>query len=158
MLADWIEQYGLPINFFVDLDSIYRCERVATVAEQVTGKEPRTQFGRAMEQLAVELILAHSPQAKGRVERRNGLLQDRRIKELRLAGISDLARANEFLRQKLLPALNEKFNVVARSALNVHRKVPAGLAAGEGPRGGGETGARSGSRRFRCAVATLRIG
>ena len=56
---------------------------------------------------------AHSPQAKGRVERRNGLLQDGLVKELRLAGISDLAAANEFLEQKFLPALNQKFTVTA---------------------------------------------
>lgn len=60
------------------------------MAEQVAGQKPQTQFGRAMSLLGVELILANSPQAKGRVERRNGLLQDRLVKALRLRGISDL--------------------------------------------------------------------
>ncbi len=122
VMADWVGRYGLPATLYVDRDSIYRCERVATTAEQIAGQEPRTQFGRAMEQLGVELILAHSPQAKGRVERRNGLLQDRLVKELRLAGINDLERANEFLAQRFLPALNRKFTVVARNPVDVHRR------------------------------------
>jgi hypothetical protein len=60
----------------VDRDSIYRCEGAASVAEQLAGRERQTQFGRAMVALGVELILANSPQAKGRVERMNGVLQD----------------------------------------------------------------------------------
>jgi len=123
----WCEAYGLPGSLYVDRDSIYRCERAATVAEQIAGKEPMTQFGRAMEQLAVELIMAHSPQAKGRVERRNGLLQDRLVKEMRLAGINDLEAANRFLRARFLPALNRKFTVKARSPADTHRAVPAEL-------------------------------
>ncbi len=57
---------GCPCSVYVDRDSIYRCGRAATVAEQVAGQEPQTQFGRAMNLLGVELILATSPQAKGR--------------------------------------------------------------------------------------------
>jgi molybdenum-dependent DNA-binding transcriptional regulator ModE len=117
----WVRQNGLPGSLYVDRDSIYRCERVATVAEQIAGQAPRTQFGRAMAQLGVELILAHSPQAKGRVERRNGLLQDRLVKELRLAEINDLAAANEFLERKFLPALNKRFTVAARNPVDAHR-------------------------------------
>jgi len=113
---------------YVDRDSIYRCERVASVEEQIAGQEPQTQFGRAMAQLGVELILAHSPQAKGRVERRNGLLQDRLVKELRLAGINDLEGANEFLDKKFLPALDTKFTVQARSAADAHRQGSWNLA------------------------------
>jgi molybdenum-dependent DNA-binding transcriptional regulator ModE len=125
----WCREHGLPGSLYVDRDSIYRCERVATVAEQVAGEEPKTQFGRAMETLGVELIMAHSPQAKGRVERRNGLLQDRLVKEMRLAGIDDLEAANEFLRKKFLPALNRKFTVTPRSQADAHRRPPADLAA-----------------------------
>jgi transposase len=117
----WVRQHGLPQSLYVDRDSIYRCERVPSVEEQIAGQEPRTQFGRAMEQLGVELILAHSPQAKGRVERRNGLLQDRLVKELRLAGLNNLEDANEFLEKKFLAALNAKFTVGARSASDAHR-------------------------------------
>ena len=127
MFEGWVSAHGLPGSLYVDRDSIYRCERVASVAEQIAGKEPRTQFGRAMETLGVEVIMAHSPQAKGRVERRNGLLQDRLVKEMRLAGINDLESGNEFLRKKFLPALNAKFTVAARSPADAHRPAPADL-------------------------------
>ena len=88
----WVRGPGLPQSLYVDRDSIYRCEGVGSVAEQLAGQGPQTQFGRAMAQLGVELILANSPQAKGRVERMNGLLQDRLVKALRLAGISEVGR------------------------------------------------------------------
>ena len=85
-----------------------RTERELSVAEQLAGEKPLTQFGRAMKQLGVKIELAYSPQAKGRVERRNGLLQDRLVKELRLAGISDLVRANRFLEEDFLPEINQR--------------------------------------------------
>src|SRR5450759_393212 len=87
MLEGWARKHGLPASLYVDRDSIYRCEGVASIAEQLAGKQPQTQFGRAMEQLGIKLILANSPQAKGRVERMNGVLQDRLVKELSLACI-----------------------------------------------------------------------
>jgi hypothetical protein len=101
---------------------------VASVAEQLAGTEPQTQFGRAMATLAVELILANSPQAKGRVERMNGVLQDRLVKALRLAGISDLAGANRYLAEAFLPAFNRRFQRPAASPADVHGSVPRQLA------------------------------
>jgi hypothetical protein len=118
----WVQQHGLPRSLYVDRDSIYRCEGPPSVAEQLAGKAPQTQFGRAMAQLEVKLILANSPQAKGRVERMNGVLQDRLVKELRLAGISDLASSNRFLRQ-WLARFNRQFERAAASALDVHPKA-----------------------------------
>jgi hypothetical protein len=123
MIEQWARRHGLPQSLYVDRDSIYRCERLPSVEEQLGGKAPQTQFGRAMQQLGVEVILANSPQAKGRVERRNGLLQDRLVKELRLAGISDVARANAFLRQKFLPQINRRFTVKPTSQADVHRPL-----------------------------------
>jgi hypothetical protein len=111
----------------VDRDSIYRCEGVGSVAEQLAGQGPQTRFGRAMEQLGVELILANSPQAKGRVERMNGVLQDRLVKALRLERISEVGRANEYLAQTFLPALNRRFQREAASPADVHRGVPRNL-------------------------------
>ena len=96
------------------------------MAEQLAGKEPQTQFGRAMEQLGVELILANSPQAKGRVERMNGVLQDRLVKEMRLAGISDMESANRFLDGKYL------------------RGVQPAVCAGGGQSGGRASGRAAG--------------
>ena len=117
----WVQQHGMPCSLYVDRDSIYRCEREPSAEEQLAGIEPATQFGRVMADFGVKVIMAHSPQAKGRVERCNGLLQDRLVKELRLAGISDLEKANEFLRKTFLPRLNKKFTVEARSAADAHR-------------------------------------
>jgi len=127
MVEAWSQQHGLPQSLYVDRDSIYRCEGVGSIADQLAGKEPQTQFERAMTELAVELILANSPQAKGRVERMNGTLQDRLVKALRLEGISEMKAANEFLRKQFLPAFNRKFAVKAASEADVHRKAPRNL-------------------------------
>jgi len=127
VLEGWVRQHGLPGSLYVDRDSIYRCEGQATIAEQLAAREPQTQFGRAMEQLGVELILANSPQAKGRVERMNGVLQDRLVKEMRLAGINDMASANRFLDGKYLRAFNRQFMRQAASPVDLHRAVPRNL-------------------------------
>ena len=123
----WVRGHGMPRSLYVDRDSIYRCEGLGSVADQLAGQEPQTQFGRAMEKLEVGLILANSPQAKGRVERMNGVLQDRLVKEMRLAGINDLGSANRFLAETFLLAFNRKFNVEAASSADVHRAVPRDL-------------------------------
>jgi hypothetical protein len=127
VLEGWVRKHGLPASLYVDRDSIYRCEGQPSLAEQLAGKAPQTQFGRAMAALGVELILAHSPQAKGRVERMNGTLQDRLVKELRLAGISDLESANRFLDGKYLRAFHRQFGRTAASPVDVHRGVPRNL-------------------------------
>jgi hypothetical protein len=80
-----------------------------------------------MEALGVELILANRPQAKGRVERMNGVLQDRLVKEMRLAGINDMESANRFLDGKCLRGFNRQFAREAASPLDVHRAVPRNL-------------------------------
>jgi transposase len=126
-LEGWIGQHGLPGSLYVDRDSIYRCEGQASVADQLAGKERQTQFGRAMTQLGVELILANSPQAKGRVERMNGVLQDRLVKALRLAKINDLQSANQFLEETYLVEFNRRFGRVAASPLDAHRGIPRNL-------------------------------
>lgn len=129
MMEQWIRRYGVPQSLYVDRDSIYRCERVADIAEQLAGQEPQTQFGRAMKQLAVELILANSPQAKGRVERRNAVFQDRLVKELRLEGINEISQANAYLRRRFLPEMNRRFTLPAASSADVHRPLPNELDA-----------------------------
>jgi hypothetical protein len=126
-LEGWVRQHGLPGSLYVDRDSIYRCEGQASVADQLAGKERQTQFGRAMAQLGVELILANSPQAKGRVERMNGVLQDRLVKALRLAKINDLESANRFLEETYLVEFNRRFGRVAASPMDVHRGIPRNL-------------------------------
>jgi len=123
----WGRQHRLPGSLYVDRDSIYRCEGAASVADQLAGKERQTQFGRAMAALGVELILANSPQAKGRVERMNGVLQDRLVKALRLAQINDLQSANRFLEETYLREFNQRFARVAASPLDAHRGLPGNL-------------------------------
>ena len=127
VLEGWVRKHGLPASLYVDRDSIYRCEGEPSIAEQLAGRAPQTQFGRAMEALGVELILAHSPQAKGRVERMNGTLQDRLVKELRLAGINDLESANRFLDGQYLRRFHRQFGRAAASPAEVHRAVPRNL-------------------------------
>jgi transposase len=123
----YTRKYGLPQGLYVDRDSIYKTTREPSVAEQLTEQQPLTQFGRAMKGLGVKLDLAYSPQAKGRVERRNGLFQDRLVKELRLEQINDLQRANRFLEEKFLPQINKRFCVPAAQAADVHRAMPRDL-------------------------------
>jgi hypothetical protein len=119
----YVETYGLPRALYVDQHGIYRADREPTAEEILAEKEPETQFGRSMRELEVELILARSPQAKGRVERMNGTLQDRLVKAMRRAGISDLASANRYLEETFLPGFNAKFKKRARKGGNLHRRL-----------------------------------
>jgi len=123
----YTRKHGLPQGLYVDRDSIYKTTRQPTIEEQLAQEQPLTQFGRAMKQLGVELDLAYSPQAKGRVERRNGLLQDRLVKELRLAKIHEVTKANVFLEETFLPDLNRRFCVEPAQPADVHRSVPRNL-------------------------------
>jgi hypothetical protein len=118
VLGRWAATHGLPRSLYVDRHSIYRDE---------DHPQKPTQFGRAMKQLGVELILAHSPQAKGRVERRNAVFQDRLVKEMRLRGINDMTRANALLEHSFLSDLNGRFAVKAASTQDLHRPVEAGV-------------------------------
>jgi len=120
----YVECYGLPQALYVDGDSIYRCDRQPTVDEQLKHTGPLTQFGRAMNTLNVKIIPAYSPQAKGRVERTNGTLQDRLVKEMRLKGIKTIEEANRFLEEIFLPKYNEKFNVIPKKEEDLHRQIP----------------------------------
>jgi len=93
--------------------------------EQLRGEKARSQFGRALHELGIEWIAAHSPQAKGRIERLFATLQDRLVKEMRLAGIDSIAAANHFLETRFLPQWEERFTVVPRNPRNAHRPLDA---------------------------------
>lgn len=121
MLRRWALRHGLPQALYPDRHSIYRVNTdEADEIEARTGKRPPTQFGRAMDELGVRVICAGSAQAKGRVERTHRTMQDRLIKALRIAGISDIAAANAFLDETFLPQFNERFTVAAAGEVNVH--------------------------------------
>ena len=121
----YLEHHGRPVAFYVDKDSIYRVNRQATIEEQLQDSAPLTQFTRAMTELGIEVIPAHSPQAKGRVERSFGTHQDRLVKELRLAGIATLPAANRFVNQVYLPAHNAAFAVAPANPTDAHRPLLA---------------------------------
>lgn len=120
----YVCRYGLPAALYPDRDSIYICTREANLEEELAQVGPETQFARAMRELGVQLIAAHSPQAKGRVERRHGLFQDRLVKELRLLGIGTIAAANTFLEDKFLALVNRRYTVAARDPANGHLPRP----------------------------------
>ncbi len=125
----WCDEFGIPQSLYVDRAGIYRADREPTLQE-IKGKRPVvTQFGRAMKELDVRLILARSPQAKGRVERANGTLQDRLVKELRLAGISGIEQANGWLEKiRFFEQLSERFGVKPIDAGDAHRPVVTDLS------------------------------
>lgn len=97
LLWMWIERYGVPQSLYTDKKSVFVVSEKDADNARLEGREAVTQFGRACRKLGTKIIRAHSPQAKGRVERSNAVYQDRLVKELRLRGISDIAGANELL-------------------------------------------------------------
>lgn len=127
VFARYVRRHGRPQALYVDKDSIYRCERQARIDEELRDDGPETQFKRAMRKLQVELILANSPQAKGRVERRNAVFQDRLVKALRLEGISTIEEANTFLEETFLKDMNKRFTCRPRQSGDIHRRLPPGL-------------------------------
>jgi transposase-like protein len=123
----YVTRHGIPLAIYADKHTTYQSPAPPTVEEQLAGVTPRSQFGRALEELGVELIPAHSPQAKGRVERLFKTVQDRLVKELRLAGIATIEAANQFV-EEWLPLFNRRFTVQPAQAADLHRPRPAGLA------------------------------
>lgn len=119
----YVRRHGVPRGLYVDQHGIYRPEGEPTAEQLLAEKQPETQFGRAMRELDVELILARSPQAKGRVERMNGTLQDRLVKALRRAHITSLAQANEFLDESFLAEFNQRFAGAPTHAADWHRPL-----------------------------------
>jgi len=115
----YLEQNGKPRSIYLDKFSTYKMNpRFAQ-----DNHELKTQFERALQELQIEPITAHSPQAKGRVEKLFRTLQDRLIKELRLVGISTIPEANRFLKDKFLPRFNRKFAVPAANPTNLHQPL-----------------------------------
>jgi transposase-like protein len=116
---EYAEQHGKPRSIYLDKFSTYKMsQRVA-----VENHETQTQFQRAMDQLGIEPITAHSPQAKGRIERLFNTFQDRLVKEMRLKDISTIAEANLFLYDEFLPAYKTKYSVEPASKTNLHQPL-----------------------------------
>ncbi len=115
--------YGLPLALYTDQHTTYQSPAAPTVEEQLAGRTPQSQFERSLAELGVAVIHAHSPQAKGRVERLFHTFQDRLIKELRLAGAATLDAANRFV-EDYLPTYNQRFSVQPAQAADLHRPSP----------------------------------
>ena len=116
----YLERYGKPVAFYSDKHGVFRVNK-----KDAIGGDGMTQFGRALHALNIDIICANSSQAKGRVERANGTLQDRLVKEMRLSGIDTIAAGNAFL-----PAFMENYNArFAKAPLDdrdVHRALVVG--------------------------------
>lgn len=122
----YVKRYGLPLAVYADQHSTYKSPVEPTVEEQLEGVEPQSQFARALAELGVEMLHAHSPQAKGRIERLFGTFQDRLIKEMRLAGIATMEEANRFV-AGYLPIYNRRFSVHPAQAADLHRPISKGV-------------------------------
>ena len=122
-LGGWLRRYGRPLAHYTDKNSIFRSNRPAAISEQLRGERAHSQFGRALQELGIEWIAAQSPQAKGRIERLFATLQDRLVKEMRLAGIASIEAANHFLETRFLPKWEQRFTVAPRNPRNAHRQL-----------------------------------
>lgn len=122
----YLQRCGIPLSVYVDKHTTYKSPAKPTLEEELEGIEPLSEFERALGELEVEVIHAHSAQAKGRIERLFGTLQDRLVKEMRLRGIKSLEEANGFL-EEYWPIYNRKFAVRARGEGDLHRSLPKGL-------------------------------
>jgi hypothetical protein len=122
-LEHWLRRHGRPVALYTDKNSLFHTTRHTALGEQLEGEPARTQFGRALAELGIEWIAAHSPQAKGRIERLFGTLQDRLVKEMRLAGVSTLEQANQFLQQTFVPLWEQRFTVAPRQSRDAHRPL-----------------------------------
>lgn len=126
VMMEIVQTEGLPRSLYVDHHAVFRVNRAATAEEQLTGKRPRTTFGRAMEDLGIRIIYAESPQAKGRVERRGGLHQERLVSELRKAKASTREAARGVLK-KHLRKNNARFKKTPACPESAFIPTPEGL-------------------------------
>lgn len=120
----YARRYGLPHSVYLDRHTTYKSSATPTLEECLEGRRPESQFERAMRDLGVIVIHAHTPQAKGRVERLFRTFQDRVIKEMRLARIGSVCEANRWV-SGYLPGYNRRFARDAPEPGDLHRRVPA---------------------------------
>jgi transposase len=121
LLWRYLERFGRPVEFYTDKGSLFRVNQPQRHQADEGREETRTQIGRALNELGIGWIAAHSPQAKGRIERFFGTAQDRLVKGLRIAQVSTLEAANAYLEKEYLPLWNRRFTVAPAKAANAHR-------------------------------------
>ena len=122
----YIKKYGIPNSIYIDKHAAYKSKKKLSIEDELSNKDPLTQFTRAMKELGVEVIHAHSPQAKGRIERLFRTFQDRLIKELRLEKANTIDEANK-VTERFLPNYAKRFSVKAFKADDLHRPIPKGI-------------------------------
>src|SRR3972149_3826663 len=120
------KKYGLPMSVYLDKHSPYKSTAKPCIEGELIDVEPLSQFERALKELGVEVNHAHSPQAKGRIERLFRTFQDRVVKEMRLRGIRAIEEGNQFL-EGYLPLYNRRFSVCPKEKENFHRPLPKGV-------------------------------
>src|SRR3989441_3112621 len=123
VLWEYLKRWGRPVEFYTDKHSMFTVNRPARHAEDEAWEEELTQIGRALRELGIGWIPAHSPQAKGRIERFFGTAQDRLVKGMRKAGVRTWEEANTYLEQEYLPLWNQGFTVVAANQTDAHRRL-----------------------------------
>src|SRR6202050_3133185 len=127
LLWSYLEKFGRPLSFYTDKASLFQTaekrKRDEPGVEKDAVEMPPTQIGRALRELGITWIAAHSPQAKGRVERNFGTAQDRLVKGMRVAGVATLEQANHYLETEFLPWVNVTLAVVPASADDAHRPL-----------------------------------
>jgi hypothetical protein len=127
LLESYVKKHGRPLAFYTDKASLFQTaekrKRDEPGVEKDAVEMPPTQIGRALRELAITWIAAHSPQAKGRVERGFATAQDRLVKGMRVAGAATLEQANHYLETEFLPWVNTTLAVVPASADDAHRPL-----------------------------------
>lgn len=123
VLRLWMETYGVPLALYTDWKNLYKVK--PTPKQELRGEAPLTQFGRMCAQLGIRIIAASSPQAKGRVERKNGVHQDRLVKKFRRKNIATYEAANAYLQTEYLSALNQRFAQPPARLEDYHRPKPS---------------------------------
>jgi transposase len=129
LLQGIIERRGVPLAVYTDRQAVFQCRRPGLNQVLAAGGGQSTQWARALRELGVTQVFAHSPEAKGRVEQANGTFQDRLVVELRLAGANTPAEANRVLGEFLprFPRFNERFGVPADQPESAYRPAGSGL-------------------------------
>jgi hypothetical protein len=122
----YVKKYGLPMAVYLDQHTTYKSNAKPSIPDELANRKPVSEFGRALEELGVGVIHAHSAPAKGRVERLFKTLQDRLVKEMRLRGIWTVAEGNRFLKE-YFPAYNRRFSVRPPEEGDLHQPLAKGL-------------------------------
>lgn len=127
LLWSYLEKFGRPVAFYTDKASMFQTvgkrRRDEPGVDQDPVEMPPTQIGRGLQELGIAWIAAHSPQAKGRVERNFGTAQDRLVKGMRVAGVKTIDEANRYLEEEYLPWWEREMTVEPANPDNAHRPL-----------------------------------